>query len=71
MRPKLPRKLKTITGRQLAEWRVFKMELTQEELSYLLDCTRRIVTRYEQADITVPRRFYLACQGLEREMKRR
>lgn len=62
-------KLKTITGLELAQWRVLTMDMTQEELAKWLGRTRGFVSTAERLDdADIPRAIYLECMGLAAEL---
>lgn len=62
-------KLKTITGLELAQWRVHTMDMTQDDLAKWLGRTRGFVGAAERLDdADIPRSIYLECMGLAAEL---
>jgi DNA-binding XRE family transcriptional regulator len=59
---------RTIDGTQLAEWRVYTMRLTQQQLCDAIGITRRTLTTYEDPVNLIPRWLYLACRGYQQEV---
>lgn len=59
---------RTIDGTQLAEWRVYTMRMTQQQLCDAIGITRRTLSAYEDPVKLIPRWLYLVCRGYQQEV---